>query len=238
MPCPARALLLIVLAAGSLRALSKTALCSSDAQPTPTAVLERVINADCESCWRDSQTPAPAPGGLALDWIAPGSLGDDAPLAAAATRDTTDRLAALARARPARAAAISQGVRGWPGSALRVAHGVAVGDYVGVSVRLTIHEWGAVHEPVQPWVALVEALPAGTEGSPAARNLVRNVLKPLWDMRHALSMSSPTEFYELRPMNLGAGVLPERVRVVAWLEDASGQILTAAHSHCPTEEAP
>ena len=31
--------------------------CSSDGQPRPVALLERFINADCVSCWSDTQAP-------------------------------------------------------------------------------------------------------------------------------------------------------------------------------------
>ena len=70
-------------------------VCSSDDQPMPQQLLERFINADCDLCWADPATPAAANDELALDWIVPGSRGDDAPLAAAASRDAWLRLETL-----------------------------------------------------------------------------------------------------------------------------------------------
>src|SRR4051794_17768867 len=81
------AALLAMLLAGSAQAQSS---CSSDGHPQPTALLERFINADCESCWAARQTPEPASGAIAVDWIAPGTRGDGAPLAAAATADARE----------------------------------------------------------------------------------------------------------------------------------------------------
>jgi hypothetical protein len=74
--------------------------CASDGQPRPVALLERFINADCASCWSDPQAPAAQRGEVALDWIVPGSRGDDAPLSAVATRDSLKRLLALGRDAP------------------------------------------------------------------------------------------------------------------------------------------
>ena len=66
-------------------------------------------------------------GELALDWIVPGARGDDAPLAAAASRDALERLrrrwAARGPCRPTRCVAARQ-PRGR--GSLRVAHGAAV----------------------------------------------------------------------------------------------------------------
>ena len=84
---PTRTLFMLFLLLMSHHAVAQTSSsCSSDGQPTPTALFERFINADCETCWRDPSTPIAAPGTLALDWIVPGTLGEDAPLAAATSR--------------------------------------------------------------------------------------------------------------------------------------------------------
>jgi hypothetical protein len=71
------------------------------ASPGPTQLLERFINANCESCWADPATPKAAAGQLALDWVLPGDKGDDAPLSAVAAREALDRLAALRQGLPA-----------------------------------------------------------------------------------------------------------------------------------------
>ena len=79
------------------------ASCSSDAQPKPTVLVERFLNADCASCW--AEPPAVAAAGrdaLVLDWIVPGTQGEDAPLSAAATPDALERLRSLGREVPQR----------------------------------------------------------------------------------------------------------------------------------------
>ena len=82
---PSAALAALLLAA-ALPAFAQSA-CSSDRQAQPQAVLERFINADCETCWRDAATPVTVRGEIALDWIVPGAKGEDAPLSMAASRD-------------------------------------------------------------------------------------------------------------------------------------------------------
>src|SRR6478735_9451577 len=74
--------------------------CSSDGQTQPARLLERFINADCEACWAADAARA-EPDELALDWIVPGSKGEDAPLSAAASSDARARLESLRRLTPA-----------------------------------------------------------------------------------------------------------------------------------------
>ncbi|MBA2674768.1 MAG: hypothetical protein H0U68_13945, partial [Ramlibacter sp.] len=68
------------------------ALCSSEiGGPQPTALLERFISADCDTCWSDPATPRATGRELAIDWIVPGARGDDAPLAKGETREALAR---------------------------------------------------------------------------------------------------------------------------------------------------
>lgn len=207
----------LLLSQGAVHARSS---CSSDGVPAPAALLERFVDAGCEACWRDAATPAARPGDLPLDWIVPSALGDAAPLAAAARRDALARLEALGRPRPPTSDSIrsrKQVVRG----KLRVAQGLAIGGYVGASIEWT----GAPPSAWTGWLALVETLPAGTEGSPVARYLVRNVLQVTWPP------GSPRQ-RESRPMNVPEGARPERLRVVGWVEDARGRVRAIAASAC------
>lgn len=210
------AVLALTLAAGAQAQSS----CSSDGQPRPTALLERFINADCETCWSDPDTPRARVGELAIDWIVPGARGDDAALAAAARRDGLERLDALGRQRPLPLSA-ARTARAGRGQPLRVAHGLPFNGYIGAS----IDAGGAAPQPVTAWLALVETLPAGTEGSPVERNLVRNVLQVPWPA----GVGPRTES---RPMNIPAGSHPERLRVVGWLQDARGVIRAISESGC------
>jgi len=195
--------------------------CSSDGQPRPVALLERFINADCASCWSDPQAQAAQRGQVALDWIVPGSRGDDAPLSAAATRDSLQRLQALGRQTPPQAdQAVSRAVGK---RTLRVAHGIPFNDYLGTSIEMrpaARGEWTA-------WLALVEAIPVGTEGTAVERNLVRNLLQVPWQAARA-----PARLLESRSMRIAEGAQADRLRVIGWVEDAKGRIHGIAQSAC------
>jgi hypothetical protein len=207
--------------------------CSSDGLPGPVALVERFINADCEGCWATAQATASARE-LAIDWIVPGGRGDDAPLSAAANRDGLDRLAALRQPAPAQAAAVRTPAAGKaPG--LRVAQGLPFNGYLGTSIELKSPGPG----PWTAWLLLVETIPAGAEGTPVERNLVRNALQPAWGKDGALSKEEQSRLFESRPMSIPAGANPDRLRVVGWVEDARGRIGAIAQSRCaPTGVQP
>lgn len=166
-----------------------------------------------------------------LDWIVPSPRGDEAPLSAAATRDANDRLAALHRAAPTASYSNQTPVAKRP-YRMRVAHGLPFNGYIGASMELPQSEVRPVPLPVTGWLVLVETIAAGTEGTPVERNLVRNSLTRTWDGRHQLSKDEQKRLWESRPMGLGATARPERLRVVGWVEDAHGRIITAAQSRC------
>ena len=214
----------LALNAGGLHAQSS---CSSDGQPRPAGLLERFINADCESCWGDPATMRPGAGEIALDWIVPGSRGDDAPLSAAASRDAPARLEALGRPVPPGAASSHRKVQREP-RRVRVAQGLPFGGYIGASIELTPGSGG----PWKAWLLLVETIPAGSEGTPVARNLVRNALQPAWDAGKPLSKEEQIRLFESRPMGIPEGANPARLRVVGLVEDARGRIRGIAQSRC------
>lgn len=224
-------LFVLVLAAGSNTARAQ-AFCASDGQPQPLALLERFINADCESCWKDPSTPKPLSGQVALDWVVPGDRGDDAPLSAVASRDGLNRLEALGQAAPKEAGDRLDRVKGLKGTRLRVAHGLVLSGYVGASVELKPVPAGAQKQAWTAWLALVETLPEGTEGTPVARNLVRNVFQSPWNVRDQLSKKEQPRLFESRVMSVAQGVHPDRLRVIGWVEDAKGEVLAAAQSRC------
>jgi len=217
--------LLGLLAAAGVQGQSSS--CASDGAPQPVALVERFISADCESCWSDAKTAKPGRGELALDWIVPGSRGDDAPLSAAASRDSLTRLRSLGRKPPAQ----SETSRHKPrrdGHQLRVAHGLPFRDYIGTSIELQPATGG----PWKAWLLLVETIPPGTEGTPVERNLVRNVFQPAWDGARPLSEEEQKLLLESRPMSIPEGARRERLRVVGWVEDARGHIRAIAQSRC------
>jgi hypothetical protein len=204
--------------------------CSSDGQGRPVILLERFINADCADCWTDPATPVAGRGTLVLDWVLPGGQGDNAPLSAVATRDGLKRLEAAGTTPPSVSLNRKSPVQGGTG-ALRVAHGLPVSGYMGASIELQAPASGAAGTWTA-WLALVEALPSGTEGSPVARNLVRNLVQPIWDGRKQLSKEEQLRFIETRSMNLPPGMNAERAKVIGWVQDSQGRVIAAAQSRC------
>lgn len=224
-------LLTALLLSGAIPAAHAQSVCASDGQP-PQQLMERFINANCDSCWTDPATPKPGKGQLALDWIVPGDKGDEAPLSTVATRDALARLEALGQSVPTEAKTISQPIQGLRGATLRVAHGLPLADYLGASIELKPIPAAAKQQRWTAWLALVETLPMGTEGSPTERNLVRNLLQSTWDGRKSLSKTEQNRFFEARSMHIAPGASPERLRVIGWVEDEKGRVLVAAQSRC------
>ena len=202
-------------------------VCSSDGQRQAAGLHERFINADCADCWTAAGTPAARPGEWSLDWVLPGDRGDDAPLSAVARRDALERLQALSLPLPAGQSQRGTRAAGPEGWRLRVAHGIAFNGYLGVSIEFK-HRGAAQPAkdlPLTGWLALVETLPAGTEGSPVERQLVRGLFKTDWDRRQPGAVLSVS-------MAVSEGVNPERLSLIGWLENARGELLTAVRSRC------
>ena len=229
------ALAAVALATCYVPPVAAQASCSSDGVPRPTAVFERFISADCEACWADPATPAPGPSALVLDWIVPTALGDEAPLAAAATNDALLRLQALGRAAPGTTDVAVLAVEGAPAHRVRVAHGLPLNDYLGTGIAFKPHR----ASPADTWqyhLLLVESVPAGTEGTPVERNLVRNMLQGTWDKRHQLSKAEQTRtrfaWMENRPMRIPEGAKAEQLHMVGWVQNAQVEVVAAARSAC------
>lgn len=226
-------LALVGLALVGAAAMAQQSYCSSDGQPTPSAVLERFMDADCEACWKDAQAPRPAPGELALDWVTPGAQGDDAPMSAIATRGASERLRSLALAAPAGSVVSHHARVAKPALALRVAHGLPFNDYIGTSIGLTPAAALRGKGKASAWLLLVETLAPGTEGTPVERNLVRNTLVVDWDGNAGSQPAGAAAgWFEARSMRIPDGADPKRLRLVGLLEDASGHLLAAAVSRC------
>ena len=192
--------------------------CSSDGQRAPTALVERFISADCDTCWRDPTALKTKPRELALDWIVPSAKGDDAPLSAAANSDALGRLQVLnqpvAQDRfNLRRAALPQPL------VLRVARGVALGGYMGASITLSPKRGASLpNYPMTAWLVMIEDVPAGTDGTRVLRQLVRNSMQISWNesgTQPAATPASPGQrLHESRPMSIPAGANPDRLRVV------------------------
>lgn len=225
-------LLVTCLSAGLAPGAWAQSFCASDGQATPLALVERFLSADCEACWSAPQTLKPSPRTLTLDWIVPSAQGDEAPLSAAANRDARMRLEALGRLAPTTSSITSTQVVGGRANRLRVAQGVPVGGYIGASIELKTTLMPRRQEALSAWLVLVETIPAGVEGSPLERNLVRNVLLSTWNKPDQLSKTEQVVLHEMRPLNIPPGAAPERLRAVGWVQDARGRVLAAAQSVC------
>ncbi|MBV7455553.1 hypothetical protein KW843_13805 [Acidovorax sp. sif1233] len=211
------------------------ASCSSDGTPRPTALFERFLSADCEACWTDRAPPAPTAGAgtAVLDWIVPGAAGEDAPLAAAAARDALVRLEALGRKSPRATDVHTAAVQAARPAGLRVAHGMPFNDYLGTAIAFTPGRTAAPG-PLEFYLLLVEAVPAGTDGTAVPRNIVRNMLHGAWGKpgQRPVSGLGPSKWMETRSMRIPEGAQAERLRMVGWVQDARGTVIAAAQSTC------
>ena len=212
------------------------ASCSSDGQRPPTALIERFISADCDTCWTAPALPRIKPHELAIDWIVPSAKGDDAPLSAAATVDAQFRLQALRQPVAQESVTLRHAVSANP-PPLRVARGVVLGGYMGASIALTPRRGTPLpQQPLTAWLVMIEDVPAGTDGTRIARQLVRNSLQINWNEPNAKRTASPTSpspaFYESRPMSIPAGANPDRLSVAGWVQDVNGKVIASAVSVC------
>jgi hypothetical protein len=182
-------------------------------------VVERFIAADCDVCWTRSGPRLPATT-WALDWIAP--AGTDAALSAAALPEAASRLQALALATSGGTAEVE---RPLPASPVRlsVAGGPAWNGYLGLELRSR----GKPPSGSTAYVALVEVLAAGEEGSAVERHLLRAVAGPL--VLDATGRPST----QLRALRIPEGAKPERLRGMAWWVDGQAQLRGLVREGCP-----
>ncbi|MFY3385616.1 hypothetical protein [Paracidovorax sp. MALMAid1276] len=225
-------------------------LCNSDGVPRPTAVFERFIHADCAACWSAANPPAPSPtpSTAVLDWIVPSAAGDDAPLSAAATTDAQQRLQALGRTLRSGtdvhiATVEPMAAKGGAPARLRVARGLAFNDYLGTAIEFAPARKAASSRASDAsgasgaaWtytLVLAEEVPAGTEGTAVARQLVRNVLQGQWRADEPRTTRSAwAAWMETRSMRIPEGAKVDRLNMVGWVQDAEGRIVAAAQSVC------
>ncbi len=208
--------------------LGAQTLCSSAGVAAPQAVFERFARADCLACWQDTATPAPGASALVLDWIVPGTLGEDAPMAAAAVPEALDRLQTLQRPVPRERDIHTAPVEPLAGLRLRVGRGPEVNGYVGATLSLDT----SAPDPWSYHLLLVQAVAQGTEGTPVPRYVVRNAIQGRWTADNALPASRHRRWIEVRPMRLPEGADPALFHTVAWVENADGRVVAAARSVC------
>lgn len=207
--------------------------CSSDQTATVKTIYERFTNADCEACW--AKPLLTNKSGVTLDWLAPSTAGDEAPLSAAANRDALLRLENLKTTLPKEQQIVKTRVE-HAGYKIRVAHGLAVAGYIGASIELTQFPKNlslSVSNNLTAVLLLTETIPKGTADSPIERSLVRNMLIDTW---HIVPMSGRKTEKQAnvtrRPLSIPAGVNPDNLRVFGWVQDSKGHVLTAVQSLC------
>ena len=213
-----------LLAAGLLCvAASGVAAAAPDCRArTPALLLERFVPADCERCWRTATPRDRQPGALLLDWVTP--AGVDAPMAGAALDEATARAGPTAPQETAyRATPLER--RGAP--LLRITDGPGWNGYVGL--RLVVTRRAPVPADAVAYVALVERVPAGSEGSPVERQLVRAVAGPMG----LGELATERKIEHLRAVRLPQTDRADRLASVAWIETAQGRVIAAAQAPPP-----
>lgn len=179
-------------------------------------VVERFLAADCADCWQQPEPKVLPASTWVLDWIVP--TGDaSAALATAALPEAAERQQAAGSARVERRLPQPGAFR------LRVVGGPAWNGYLG----LELQSRGRPPAGATAYLALVEQIAAGDEGSPVARALVRAVVGPL--KPDAAGRRST----ELRALRIPEGAKAERLRGVAWWVDGQGRIGGIVREHCP-----
>lgn len=188
-------------------------------------VVERFMAADCPACWA-AEAPLPGRTAWVFDWLTPVAAGDGAPLSAAATPEAAERVGRLRVPLPAAGQHQRRQDRlpVQPGWQLKVQSGPAWNGYFGLQLEAR-GRWPAGSSA---WLALVERIPAGSEGTTAERWLVRTVAGPLpltgSDQRSGVS--------HLRALRWPAGAEPGRLESRGWIESADGSLLAVADARC------
>ena len=227
MPFPARggcAALVLALGAG----MSQVAAPACSARPA--MLLERFIPADCEACWQGSAPgDSPAARTMVLDWVVPAA--DDAPMASAALAQARER--ALRAPRPESSSSARRRTHlltARDAPLLRIADGPAWNGYI--ALRLVVSRRGPLPRGAAAYSALVERVPAGSEGSASARELVRAAVGPL--PLDELARRPSVDY--LHAVRVPETDRPERLSSVAWIETPDGRVIAASQARtagCP-----
>lgn len=211
----------------TLALLAGTALAAPSCPP-PRQVVERFVPADCEACWSEAGAALPASAWV-LDWIAPSPRGAEASLATAALFEAGERQRALAAAPPDDSTQTHRwALPARPALRLSVAGGPAWNGYLGLELTAR----GKPPAGAIAYLALVEEVPAGSEGTTDARRLVRAVAGPI-----SLDAGGRTST-QLRALRIPEGARPDRLRGAAWWVDARQRLGGLVLEGCPGRTAP
>jgi len=220
--------------AALLIAFSSLGAVAAPACPDNRAALtERFTSADCADCWA-AAPPGAASTGWLFDWIAPTPQGNDAPLATAAVAEARDRAQRLGGAAPVASQVLVQREPAprTPGLSLNVHSGPAWNGYFGLQLNVR----GRLPAGSTGWLALVEVLPAGSEGSTVERQLLRSVAGPL-PLDSAGRPQTPQlgrtqGLQHLRALRWPEGAQPTRLQARGWIEGPDGRMLAVASDQC------
>lgn len=230
----AGALAQAALAAGTPARARPAAACPAAA----AALAERFIAADCPECWAAAAGGDAATSGTrrrwALDWLLP--RGAEAPMAAAALPEATERglraglidPASPPGAGPRQVHIERPALPARPGLALRVVSGPAWQGYFGLQLHVAISAATRLPAGSTAWLALVEQIPAGQEGTAQPRALVRSLAGPL--PLHALRPGQPLG--HLQALRWPEGAQPTRLQARGWLEAPDGRVIAMAADRC------
>ena len=177
------------------------------------------MSANCKACWQAAGAKDGRASTMVLDWIAPAA--DGAALAAGSVPEAASRAPALT---PTETLQRQTPLSRADAPRLRIADGPAWNGYVGV--QLTVDRRTALSAGALAYVALVERVPAGSEGSGVTRQLVRSVAGPL----SLDELASTRTVRHFRAMRLPEGARPERLGSVGWVETAQGVVIAATQS--------
>ncbi len=199
--------------------------------PAQAATEEHFIAADCPACWSETLAGAnpAAAAGWRFDWIVP--AGGDAALSAAALSDAAERSARLGWRLPAgtqRQLTRPADAGGRSAPRLTVESGLPWSGYLGLQMRLRLPAGGALPTGSSGWLALVELLPAGTDGSPVERALVRSVAGPL----PLASLRPGGAIDHLHALRWPESAKVERLQGRGWIEAPDGRLLAVAADRC------
>jgi hypothetical protein len=206
--------------------------------PRPTLLVERYFSADCAACW---QSAPPLPSGaagkgvpFALDWIVPSARGEAAPLSVAATPEAATRVARAGALRSDEALTVTTPLAARSELQVVVRDGPAWNGYIGLQLDASYASTRPLPAGLAGWLALVERIPAGSEGTPVERRLVRTVVGPLT----LATLASERAVQHLRAVRVPENAKPERLSVVGWLETPAGRVLAVGARHDPDCDDP
>jgi hypothetical protein len=193
--------------------------------------IERFVPARCIACW---QTAPPMPAGPAgassgtafvLDWVVPDATVSEGVLGRAALAEAVDRAATVSE--PLRNDETLTRTEPLPARTslhVEASNGPAVNGYIGLRFGARYESERRLPPDLRGYLALVEPMPPGSDGSAVERRVVRAIVGPLF----VDSLSTGLAVTHLRAVRLPTTSRPENLTAAAWLETAHGRVLAVS----------